>query len=77
MTTLDPMRTGAPLGAPVDAPKIVAEWTVGKREVCLFQMPDRLAFSTEGRTGRLSTFRPELYDIGCAINFIIPVIKLF
>jgi len=32
---------------------------------------DRLAFSTEGRTGPIKTFKPELYDCGYAINLII------
>lgn len=72
MNSLDTVRTGVPPGASVDIPKtVVAEWTVGKREVCLFQVSDRLAFSTEGRSGRLATFRPEVFDIGSAINLII------
>lgn len=72
MSTLDTVRTGTLSGASVDVPKtVVAEWTVGDRKVCLFQISDRLAFSTEGRTDRLTTFRPELCDIGYAINLII------
>lgn len=52
------------------ARQFIAEWTFGLRTVCLFQEPNCLAFSTDGRSGKTTTFKPALYDINYAVNLI-------
>ena len=53
------------------ARRFISEWTIGKKTICLFRDGARLAFSTDGRAGQTSTFKPNIYNIDYAINLVL------
>lgn len=53
-----------------DQKRFITEWIVGSRVVCLFQEPNCLSFSIDGRAGKTTRFRPTLYDTRYALNLI-------
>jgi len=50
--------------------KVISEWRVKETSVFLYQNVNCFAFSTDGRAGKTSTFKPTLYDMIYAVNLV-------
>ncbi len=68
-TTTAPMESNSSGSLCLNANPPIAEWE-GARKVSLFQEENRLAFSTEGRSGTKHPFDPSPYNIYYAANLI-------
>lgn len=49
---------------------MIAEWKFEANHICLFREQDALAFSTEGKNGTRTRFKPLLYNVDYAANLV-------